>query len=389
VRRFDENPITLTLTDPETGQRYDSYLNGAGLRSILFQLLYIPRMNVVLPKVISDMERDDLRYIQNMWPLLTFDQLVSEGMYYSVVCAEDADIDVSAIPVDTLRPEIAETARDDVQAFVDACARWQVEQLPPSVDDPVVSNIPTLLLSGRFDPVTPPAFAQTAAVGLSNSYTLVDPLASHGVAFFSQCVNGIVSDFLDDPTQPPNGACLAAQENPRVVPPDAITLPLLAGVNSLEIRTLRLFGLAGLLLLVVLSPFIVWPVVYLVRALAGRQPAYPAEARRARLWSRAVLLLFGAVAFFFAAGLVGFIVAALADQAMLTALALPSSAAPVLWLPILLLLLGIGILAILIILWRRAGTGSRAGKIYYTLVTVAAVALLVLIGSQGLLRPPL
>jgi pimeloyl-ACP methyl ester carboxylesterase len=389
VRQFNENPVTLNLTDPETGERHEATLDGVGLRAIIFQLLYLPGMNAILPKVIADLEQGDLRYLEGMWPLFIFDQLVAEGMYYSVICAEDGDIDVTDIPVETLRPEIAETARQDLESYVASCARWHVEQLPAAVDDPVSSDIPTLLLSGRFDPVTPPAFAQAAAAGLSNAHVLVDPLASHGVAFFNPCVNTILNDFLNDPTQPPDSSCLAAQESPRVVPPDAITLPLLAGVNSLEPRTLAVFGVAALLLLVVLSPFIVWPIVYIIRAFGERQPARLPEDRRWRLLGRTAVLIFGVVALVFTIGLTGFIVASLFDPVMLTALALPSSAAPILWLPILLLLLAIGIIATLFVLWRRQGTGSTAGKVYHTLVAIAAVVLVVVLGAQSLLLPPL
>ena len=389
IRQFDENPVTLSLTDPETGRRYDAFLNGAGLRSVLFQLLYVPHMNAVLPKIVADLEQGDTRYIESMWPLIVFDQLVAEGMYYSVVCAEDADIDVGQIPLETLRPETAETAREDIQTYVDTCARWRVEQLPASIDDPVVSDIPTLLLSGRFDPVTPPAFAEAATAGLSNATLLVDPTASHGVAFFNPCVNGIVSDFLDNPGVPPIGVCLEAQEPTAVVPPDAITLPLMAGVHSLAPRTLALFLVAGLLLLIILSPFIVWPVAYLVRVYGKGQPERAAADRRWRWIGRIAVLLFGALAFLFAAGLFSFILFTLLDQTMLTALALPASAAPVLWLPIFLLLLLVLIVVAGVMLWRRAGAGSTAGKVYYTVVAVAAIAFVVLIGSQSLLLPPL
>jgi pimeloyl-ACP methyl ester carboxylesterase len=389
VRQFNENPATLTLTDPKTGERYEALLTGDGLRALIYQFLYLPGMHAVLPKVITDLEQGDLRYLQYMWPLLAFDQLIAEGMYYSVICAEDADIDVNAIPVDTLRPEIAETARQDLEGYIASCARWHVEQLPASVDDPVVSDIPTLLLSGRFDPVTPPAFAEAAAAGLSNSYVLVDPLASHGVAFFNPCVNTILNNFLYNPAQPIDSSCLAAQESPPVVPPDAITLPLLAGVNSLEPRTLGVFGVAALLLLVVLSPFVIWPIVYIIRAFGEGQPARLPEDRRWRLLSRIAVIIFGLAALVFAIGLMGFIAASLFDPIMLTALALPASAAPILWLPILLLLLVIGIVATLFVLWRRQGTGSTAGKVYHSLVAVAAVALVALLGAQGLLLPPL
>jgi len=260
VAQYDQLPVDMTLTDPETGQSYDTYLDGRGLRSVLYQLLYVPRMAAVLPSVIADIEAGDLRYLEAMWPLLVFDQLVAEGMYNSVICAEDADIDVAAVPLDGVRPEIAATAVDSLQSILDGCARWQVEPLPPSVDDPVVSDIPTLLLSGRFDPVTPPAFAAVAAVGLSNATNLVDPTAAHGVAFQNDCINGIILDFLADPSAPPDSSCLAAAEPLDFVPPDAVTLPLLADVNQLRPRVLVAFGVAAVLLLVVLSPFLLWPI---------------------------------------------------------------------------------------------------------------------------------
>ncbi len=390
VRQYDDEPVTLQLRDPDTGKKHEAYMDGAALRSILFQMLYVSRMSAVMPKIVADLEKGDIRYIENMWPLFVFDQIVSEGMYYSVICAEDADINPAEIPTDSLRPEIAATARDEIQAYLDTCARWKVELLPPSVDDPVISDIPTLLLSGQFDPVTPPAFAAAVAAGLPNGTALVDPTASHGVAFMSPCANEVVEAFLDDPMNPPDGACFDAQKPPKAVPPDAITVPLLAGINSLDTRTLTAFVIAGILLAMVLSPFLLWPMVYFVRAFGDGQPSRSPEDRRTRWISRIVVLLFGVLALVFAVGLIGFIVAIVAtDQTMLTALALPSSAAPVLWLPIFMLVLAIVMIVAGVMLWRRPGTGTTAGKVYYSIIVVVAIALLGVIGSQGLLFPPL
>lgn len=389
VAQYDQLPVDITLTDPETGQSYDTYLDGRGLRSVLYQLLYVPRMAAVLPSVIADIEAGDLRYLEAMWPLLVFDQLVAEGMYNSVICAEDADIDVAAVPLDGVRPEIAATAVDSLQSILDGCARWQVEPLPPSVDDPVVSDIPTLLLSGRFDPVTPPAFAAVAAVGLSNATNLVDPTAAHGVAFQNDCINGIILDFLADPSAPPDSSCLAAAEPLDFVPPDAVTLPLLADVNQLRPRVLVAFGVAAVLLLVVLSPFLLWPIVYLVRVFGDKPEARAAADRRVRWLGRGLLLAFGALALVFSVGLLGFVVAAVADLTLATALALPGAAAPLLWLPIILLALAVAAVVALVLMWRRPGSGSLPGKVYHTIVAVCAVVLVVLIATQGLLLPRL
>ena len=389
VAQYDQLPVDMTLTDPETGQSYDTYLDGRGLRSVLYQLLYVPRMAAVLPSVIANIEAGDLRYLEAMWPLLVFDQLVAEGMYNSVICAEDADIDVAAVPLDGVRPEIAATAVDSLQSILDGCARWQVEPLPPSVDDPVVSDIPTLLLSGRFDPVTPPAFAAVAAVGLSNATNLVDPTAAHGVAFQNDCINGIILDFLADPSAPPDSSCLAAAEPLDFVPPDAVTLPLLADVNQLRPRVLVAFAVAAVLLLVVLSPFLLWPIVYLVRVFGDKPEARAAADRRVRWLGRGLLLAFGALALVFGVGLLGFVVAAVSDLTLATALALPGAAAPLLWLPIILLALAVAAVVALVIMWRRPGSGSLPGKVYHTIVAVCAVVLVVLIATQGLLLPRL
>lgn len=390
VRRFNESPFTVMLTEPKTGVRHEAYVDGDSLRSILFQLLYLPHMSAVFPKIISDLEKGDTHYLESMWPLLVFDQLISEGMYYSVICAEDADIDLDKISVDGLPPEIAQTAREEVESVVKVCAEWKVDRLPSSVDDPVQSDIPTLLLSGRFDPVTPPSFAQAAAAGLTNSTLLVDPVASHGVAFLSGCVDGIISGFLDDPAATIDTSCLVEQKNDRIVPPNAITLPLIAKINQLDAGIIVTFGLAVLLLLILLSPFLIWPLVFVIRAFQGGQPAREPQARRRRILSRVLLLTFGVLALAFFAGLSTAIIRVLStDLAMATAMALPGSTAPILWIPVVLLVLAIGIFISAVMLWRTPGAGSTAGNIYYTFLGITAVALLIVLGWQHLLLPPI
>ena len=78
VRQLDAAPITLTITNPDTGRDYDTYLDGRGLRGVMWQLLYVDKMAAVLPRVITALEDGDYRYIQAMYPLLVFDQLLAE-----------------------------------------------------------------------------------------------------------------------------------------------------------------------------------------------------------------------------------------------------------------------------------------------------------------------
>jgi pimeloyl-ACP methyl ester carboxylesterase len=62
--------------------------------------------------------------------------------------------------------------------------------------DPLKSDIPTLLLSGDADPVTPPDDAARAARGLSRHRNLVLRGEGHG-QLATGCVPRLMADFLD------------------------------------------------------------------------------------------------------------------------------------------------------------------------------------------------
>jgi hypothetical protein len=60
---------------------------------------------------------------------------------------------------------------------------------------PLQSAVPTLLLSGGNDPVTPPRYAQQAAEGLSNSRQLVLKGQGHGQIAVG-CMPQVVTRFV-------------------------------------------------------------------------------------------------------------------------------------------------------------------------------------------------
>ena len=89
------------------------------------------------------------------------------------------------------------------------CDRWNDRPTDPIENEAVVSNIPTLLLSGQFDPTTPPRWADLAAETLSNSYSFVIPMAGHGVGIFTPCGQKLMGRFLYRPVESPDSSCLA------------------------------------------------------------------------------------------------------------------------------------------------------------------------------------
>ena len=92
------------------------------------------------------------------------------------------------------------------------CELWQRMPVDPIENAPVVSDIPTLLLSGRFDPTTPPTWANFAAETLSNGYSFVMPMAGHGVVLDLPCARHLVERFLAEPNRNPASKCPAGHD---------------------------------------------------------------------------------------------------------------------------------------------------------------------------------
>ena len=102
---------------------------------------------------------------------------IDYGMFLSVMCAEDAPrIDVAAAR-EAAKGTLLGSYR--VEQQVEACKLWPRGKSDPRDTKPVKSNIPTLLVSGEFDPVTPPRFGDEVARTLRRVVHVVIPKGSH------------------------------------------------------------------------------------------------------------------------------------------------------------------------------------------------------------------
>jgi pimeloyl-ACP methyl ester carboxylesterase len=115
-----------------------------------------------------------------------------------------------------LYPPIYEAFRD--KNIFDICEVWESEPPPPLENQPVVSDIPTLILSGESDPITPPSWGQAAAGHLSQGQFFVFPGIAHRVLGADRdrgnCSMDMLDAFLADPTTPLDTTCLDAMELP-------------------------------------------------------------------------------------------------------------------------------------------------------------------------------
>ena len=120
-----------------------------------------------------------------------------EGMYLSVTCAED----LPWVTHDEAK-RLAENTFLGPYRYYDqseACENWPRGTVEATYADPVKSNKPVLLITGEWDPVTPPAHGDAVAKTLSNSLHIVVPHGGHALGGLQniECVEGLIRQFVE------------------------------------------------------------------------------------------------------------------------------------------------------------------------------------------------
>jgi hypothetical protein len=346
-------------------------------------------------------EAGNTKALEYFWPLLAYDRTFAEGMYYSVICTEDADFEPADASTGGIRPQFAEGAEDELASLLEVCDVWGVDELGGFVDEPVSSDVPTLVLTGQFDPITPPAYAEAAAATLSNSTLVVDPYGSHGVAFAGGCVDNVITAFLANPASPPDTSCVDLIGPEELVPADAITMPIVGRFAQLQTDFIFQTAAAMLALLFVYTVFPVGFGIGIRQMVKGGSAPSPPSTLDAfgmpvavepvkqpgfLRWPAALGL---AAAHAVVATILGlvlgyFLISVAVDRtSYLGAVALPAGASIVTILAVVLALLALLMLVVAVLRWR-VKAWSVWGKLWYTLVALAAVALSVVVGLQGL-----
>jgi len=198
------------------GVPLDIRLDGRQLIEALHMALYESDLIPELPKAIAhalDGKSDGVwREAVARHAVFVARRIVDQGAYLSYHCVEETPFADRArlAAEDAKRPWQRHVAAG--LAMVDACRVWGVRAAGVRESLPVVSSIPTLLLSGRYDPVTPPTYAASAASRLARSFAVVFPDMGHWLTAnpVSRCPQTLALQFLENPNLRPSDPCLAA-----------------------------------------------------------------------------------------------------------------------------------------------------------------------------------
>ncbi len=221
VDRLDTDPLAFMVSDNLTGKQYPAALDGTALMELGFSALYSKSAFSALPELVDQLERGETSGAATlMGQEVTSARLLSPGMFWAVQCYEE---------VPFLDEQAAEAGRTGDQRYdrlappesLDTvgrmCEALDTGAAPPVENEPVQSDVPTLLLAGEYDPITPPSDTRSLLDGLTAATYVELPHTGHGV-IAEECGQEIALSFLADPSGTPDTGCIGDVAEPDWVP---------------------------------------------------------------------------------------------------------------------------------------------------------------------------
>ena len=299
VDRYTARPTTITEHDSASSEWYEVEVDGHFMVRRMEESLRSNSWNPYLPFLVHRIAGGDHEvadaFIQPMsgWGS-RFD---NSAAWAALLCHAEGGFDdrTGGLADRAAHPRIADPEAADLTSAL--CAAWHDPANGPMDGTPVASAVPTLLLSGEFDPITPPRWADLAAGTLSRSHSHVVPMGGHGVGIDTRCGRALVGTFLNAPGADPAPDC--SDSGFRTIYLNRYT-PVAFVWHDGPLR--RVLLALGVLLIQVLqlSALILWPLAAVIRRVGtGAGPAARASGHP-RLTAAAVIVV--SAGFSFAAG---------------------------------------------------------------------------------------
>lgn len=195
--RLEQTAPVMTLPAgsgrPETSVKVTRGLFAEAFRN----MLYTPENAAQTPKLVRQLLSGDEKGIAETalaGRTVLGGERLAAGFFLSVSCAED----VPYLPKNT-RALAAGTFGGDyrLRQQTAACAEWPRGPVSTAHRQPTRSRIPTLILSGALDPVTPPSGGDEVVRTLANGAHVVIRNNGHPIGNAEACVGSMLAAFLE------------------------------------------------------------------------------------------------------------------------------------------------------------------------------------------------
>ncbi|HKP75804.1 MAG TPA: alpha/beta hydrolase, partial [Longimicrobiaceae bacterium] len=199
VARLARGPVEVTVSDPVSGEPVRMPLSRDLFAEGVRYMTYGGSTAALIPAVLHQAARGDLGPAAEE-ALFGRRQIVdsgSHGVYLSFTCAEDVPFVDAAEAVRLAEGTFLGGYR--VRDQKAACAAWPVRPVPRAFLEPVRSDAPVLVLTGEWDPATPPSAGEEALRTLPNGRHVVVPSGAHsfdGLVGVGGCITPLIVRFI-------------------------------------------------------------------------------------------------------------------------------------------------------------------------------------------------
>ena len=198
LARLRAQPVAVSIPDPTTAEPVEFEFGVQAFGAALRLLSYSDETAALLPLLLYTAgaeERFEPLAAQYLMVARQLGGQLAEGMHNAVICTEDVPfIETDAAATPAISDAYLGTLQLDGLAAI--CSVWPRGKLDEDLHAPLEIEVPLLLLSGEFDPSTPPRDAEQILARAADALHIVQPGHGHG-QLGSRCITRLIAEFLD------------------------------------------------------------------------------------------------------------------------------------------------------------------------------------------------
>ena len=197
LTRLKKAPHLVHFEDLNLGQQVTMNFSYEHLLTVIRLSLYQDETMALLPLWLEQAYGGNFSALARIATELiaSMGKSMSLGMHNTVMCSEEiAFIDLDS--VDMSSQQNSYFGKEFLQTLLAQCEFWPRGEVDADYKKILISDKPTLLMSGELDPITPPAYAEKAAEHLSNSRHVIFPGQGHYVSTIG-CGPRLLAKFVE------------------------------------------------------------------------------------------------------------------------------------------------------------------------------------------------
>jgi pimeloyl-ACP methyl ester carboxylesterase len=244
VKELDANPVTVSTSGYPNGTLTET-VTGTTVLNVILGSIKNSYFISTAPQSIYRFKNGDFSTLVIQQAGLPFAfEGISPGLFITMMCREHV---LTTTPEEVQKGANRQIIKEyawlpfygNTDNVFETCKTWGASGPAYGENDPTASDIPSLVITGAYDPTTPPMYAKQITGQLSHSYYFEFAHEGHTptASDSSGCAMKIVDQFLSDPTVEPDRGCLNESKPVNFVVPYTANPPL-------TLKTIQASGLS-------------------------------------------------------------------------------------------------------------------------------------------------